>query len=350
MSENGARHWIEKNMPPNVDDEQKRQLRQESPWSSALDVLKAIVRREVACVEKFPTFPRNTQQGIYGGPGGYRPAKEAKLSVLQDFNQLCPYIMPKNEKASDAVLWHSDLHAENIFVDAENPTQITSVIDWQSAPVYPMFLHAHQASLIDFEGPKLNGFEEPALPENLSSLDPEAQKAAKHLFVSQTLWLSYELSIRKAVPELLYAFRQRDTLLGQIQGMIGSTYDDGEPCVQSLLADLNEENVWKQIVGADEDGTPSVPCPVQYSDDERARQRAEYEKWSRDVERKTRVIDEIGVYTGWNGAVPPKDYEEVARRLAIAKDSFLERESTEKTERALWEAVWPFQDHPVDER
>lgn len=74
--------------------------------------------------------------------------------------------------------------------------------------------------------------------------------------------------------------------------------------------------------------------------------KTEYAKWEEDVERKARVLEEIGVYTGWNGAVSPQDYDEVVRRLAVAKQNFLARESANEQERAMWEKAWPFQ-NPV---
>ncbi|OQE07809.1 hypothetical protein PENVUL_c012G04689 [Penicillium vulpinum] len=107
-------------------------------WTSAENVIKALVQRETACLEKFSDFSGDTQQGIFGGSGGYHPTKEAKLSVLQNFLKICPYILPRNEKLSTGVLWHNDLHIYNIFVDIENPSQITGVIDWQGTPICPM--------------------------------------------------------------------------------------------------------------------------------------------------------------------------------------------------------------------
>lgn len=277
------------------------------------------------------------------GPGGYHPTKEAKRSVLQDFLKIRPHIIPRHEKILAGVIWHNDLHMDNIFVDTNNPPQITGIIDWQAVPIYPMFLVAHHPSLIEYEGPRLNGFVQPTLPENFETLDPEARKAAKDLFLAQSLWLTYEIEVKRAAPQLLRTFRHRETLPGQILGMIGSIYDDGEPYVQTLLADITKEDVWKEVVGENENGDPGVMCPLRYSEQDLAKQKMEYEKWERDVERKTRVLDEIGVYYGWNGAVSPRDYE-VVSRLAAAKQRFLDRESTNEEEKALWERVWPFQD------
>ena len=312
--------------------------------SSAQTMMETIVQREMACLKKFRTFPQDCQQGIFGGPGCYSPSHEAKLSVLQDFLKINRYIIPQVKDLSAGIIWHNDLHTDNIFVDANNPSQITSIIDWQAVPIYPMFLTAHHPSLVDYDGPKLDGFVQPRLPENFDALDPEARKAAKDLFAAQSFWLSYEIEVQKAMPELLHAFRYKDTLPGQILGMIGSIYDDGEPYVQRLLADICEESAWKQVVGMDESGYPRVSCPLKYSKEEVLVQKEEYSKWQKDVERKARVIDDIGVYPGWNGAVSPHEYDEVSRRLVSAKEKFLLRESANEQERELWEKLWPFQD------
>ncbi|KAL1310566.1 hypothetical protein AAFC00_000845 [Neodothiora populina] len=44
--------------------------------------------------------------------------------------------------ASRPVLFHPDFHARNIFVSADEPTQITGIIDWQSAAVEPAYVYA----------------------------------------------------------------------------------------------------------------------------------------------------------------------------------------------------------------
>lgn len=55
-------------------------------------------------------------------------------------------------------------------------------------------------------------------------------------------------------------------------------------------------------------------------------------------------MDEMGAYPGWNGAVSPNEYDEVARRLSVAKQNFLLRESADEQESVSWEKVWPFRD------
>lgn len=52
---------------------------------------------------------------------------------------MAPYLVPgsTDRLKSSSVLWHPDLHLENIFVDSVTG-EITSVVDWQSACVAPM--------------------------------------------------------------------------------------------------------------------------------------------------------------------------------------------------------------------
>ncbi|KAJ5162051.1 kinase-like domain-containing protein [Penicillium capsulatum] len=139
------------------------------------------VVRETACLKKFTTFPRDCQQGIFRGPGCYHPSHKAKLSVLQEFLKIYRDIIPHSKGIAGDIIWHNDLHTDNIFVDPDNPSQITSIIDWQCVPIYPTFLVAHHPSLIEYDGPKLDGFIQPKLPENFDSLDldPEAKKVCQ---------------------------------------------------------------------------------------------------------------------------------------------------------------------------
>jgi hypothetical protein len=197
--------------------------------------MKALVQRELACLNKFSEFPRDYQQGIFNGPGGYRPTKEAKVSVLQEFLKIYQYILPKDDALNMGIIWHNDLHTDNIFVAKDDPTQITSIIDWQAIPIYPIFLVAHHPSLIEYDGAKPERFIQPSLPENIEEFNVQDKRPAKELFLAQTLWLYYETQVYKEAPDLIRAFEYRETLQSVILSLIGSIFDDGEPHVQKLL-------------------------------------------------------------------------------------------------------------------
>ncbi|KAG2025202.1 hypothetical protein GB937_002963 [Aspergillus fischeri] len=83
--------------------------------------------------------------------------EEGKLMWTEDpdFLKIYQHILPKGDALNMGIIWHNDLHIDNIFVDKHNPTKITSIIDWQAVPIYLMFLVAHHLSLIEYNGPKL---------------------------------------------------------------------------------------------------------------------------------------------------------------------------------------------------
>jgi hypothetical protein len=105
-----------------------------------------------------------------------------------------------------------------------------------------------------------------------------------------------------------------------------------------LLSELARSEIWEQVVGKD------IPCPLAYSQDQLSKQRDELAKWERDIERKGRVLEEVGAYTGWNGAVGPEEYDIMSERLEKVKERFIDAESTPPEEREQWEKAWPFKD------
>lgn len=311
---------------------------------SAEDVLKSIVMRESACIDHFPDFPRDRQQGIFNGPGGYQPSKGAKLAVIKDYNRVLPYIMPKDDACTASILWHHDLHSDNIFVNEHCPTEITGIIDWQNVHLSPAFLHVHHPSLIEYDGPILDNFEKPVLPPEFAELPLDDQDKARALHTAQSIWALYEVFIQKQAPDLLRVLRYRNTLSCQIMNLVGSSFDDGEAYVQNLLSQLAIQETWETVIKSNGHEPASIPCPLAYEDEDVKKQKDALRRWERDVERKARVISEVGAYTGWDGAVPPEDYDAISRKLKEAKERFLDAESKTLEEREQWEKVWPFQD------
>jgi Phosphotransferase enzyme family len=51
---------------------------------------------------------------------------------------------PQVFNSSIPTLYHPDLHARNIFVSEEDPSQITAIIDWQSTSIEPVFSYINE--------------------------------------------------------------------------------------------------------------------------------------------------------------------------------------------------------------
>ena len=207
----------------------------------------------------------------------------------------------------------------------------------------PAFLHVYYPSLIEYEGEVLDGFEEPQLPANFTELDPVAKEKARSLHTAQSIWVLYQIYVHEQAPEILRTIRYRDTITCQIMNLIGSIFDDGEAYVQHLLSQLAQPEVWSTIVKTNEKTAAEVPCPLEYSDEELLKQKDDLAKWERSIELKSRIIDEIGAYTGWDGAVSPDKYSAMSEKLEEAKQRFLDTEPKTQEEREQWTRAWPFQ-------
>jgi len=101
--------------------------------------------------------------------------------VLNEYLKVASYLLPTDRSILSAYLWHNDLHSDNIFVNPQEPTEITCLIDWQSAHVEPLFMQAGHPSFLDFEGPKLEGLDAPSLPNDFDDMNEIQQRRAKSL-------------------------------------------------------------------------------------------------------------------------------------------------------------------------
>ena len=124
----------------------------------------AIVHRETAWIEKFAD-PKSSNDPFFTSPAQNSP--EAHISLLQKLLDVTPFLIPQDIEMTASTLWHSDIHASNIFT---SEGRITSLIDWQAAWMGPLFLQARQPRLLDHKGEILL-----KLPENFKELEVDEQ-------------------------------------------------------------------------------------------------------------------------------------------------------------------------------
>jgi hypothetical protein len=76
----------------------------------------------------------------------YHGSPEAHVALLKTVQSILNQMAldPQIQKYSKPLLFHPDLHKRNIFVSEDDPTVITSIIDWQGASVEPAFLYCHE--------------------------------------------------------------------------------------------------------------------------------------------------------------------------------------------------------------
>lgn len=303
----------------------------------------ASARREVACIMALQEFPR--PQGLFYGPGQYRPTSTSKLSVLRNYLKVAHRLLPMENSLRASTMWHSDLHTNNIFVDPEKPTEIVGIIDWQSVHLSPFFLQARHPALIEFNGPIPKGFGRIELPKHFEELNADEQRGAKLLRSAQSLYKLYEVELRQHVEDIFRALQYRETLACKITALAGSIFSDGEPILNGML--MATEKEWPNIVKGGPDNGLSVPCPLVFSAQEKALQKEHEAQWTKGVELMEDILQQIGAYRGWDGWVNHASYDSMKTNLERVLENYLDREAENETLRMELIRAWPFADQPT---
>ncbi|KAF2133876.1 phosphotransferase enzyme family protein [Dothidotthia symphoricarpi CBS 119687] len=312
------------------------------PWSTLEEYVAAVAYREIACAEKGLKYPR-MPEGLFYGPRQYQPRTSTKMSALTNYLKVAADVLPEEEVTHAAVLWHGDLHAQNIFVDPENPARIIGIIDWQTTSASPLFLQVTRPGFLDFNGPIPGDLGKVSLPENFDTLPPDEQHKAKALQQAQTLHNLYMALCYQQNPQVFLAMQQKDSLRHQVTVVPGTVLMDYEPYLNHLLRDVEKE--WPKIVGEGSDGHPLKPCPLHFSAAEVEQQEKDEELWAQGVELMDDFIANVGGFKHWDGRVSNEDYETIREQLASGIEQFLDREARSAEERDAWLKALPFVDH-----
>jgi len=138
---------------------------------------------------------------------------------LKKYLKIAPYIIPSDPDLIAGHLWHKDLHSGNIFVDQ---TQITSLIDWQSTWIGPLYLQARHAKLIDYNGEIML-----RPPPNFKELDDKERARLRSQIAKSIVLHLYELHTAEENPILNKVFRhEHGPTRADPVGFAGSTWED----------------------------------------------------------------------------------------------------------------------------
>ncbi|RJE21579.1 Phosphotransferase enzyme family [Aspergillus sclerotialis] len=250
------------------------------PWHTLEDYLLSRAHRELECLKSFSNVPR--PQGFFYGPGQYRPTAKLKKETLQNYIKVIPFLSPDDTELSKPALWHPDLHADNIFVDPDRPTEILSIIDWQAVNLSPLFLQARHPAVVEFEGPIPEGLGSIHLPSNYDNLSPEEELEARKLRAAQSLYKLYDIELIQQCPNISRALQFKDSLAGQITGLAGSLFSDGEVVVQGMV------NLYWTVCF----------LPTLLTAEDKEQQKEDEAKWASGVELMEEFLSKVGVYRG----------------------------------------------------
>ena len=137
--------------------------------------MKAVVIR-MDCTLRYTTYPNR----IFPGQGD----PEEHISWLSTYESFTLMLLSDSHDGNRPFLWHSNLHASNIFVQpveegktlAAIPLLVSSIIDWQGAWIGPALLQMKVPPLYHMDDVP-PGSQLPDLRDNIDSLsDSEKEK------------------------------------------------------------------------------------------------------------------------------------------------------------------------------
>lgn len=261
--------------------------------------------------------------------------------MLNDYLKVGSYLLPADRSVLPGCLWHNDLHSDNIFVNPEQPAEITCLIDWQSAHVKPLLMQAAHPSFLDFEGPKTEGLHTPSLPDDFDNMNEVEQGRAKSLLSQQSLFKAYEILSLQKDKKVYDALRQQKTLGYQIIALAGNLLQDREPLVKGQLMQLQRQS--QELPAVRAGACPT--CPLYFTSEDFLAQETEEANWIQGLELMSQVLESLGtVDRGWHGWVKAEDYALFRDKMDQIREQFLDQLSESQEDRLKWLSAWPFKD------
>ncbi|PYI11902.1 hypothetical protein BO78DRAFT_302318 [Aspergillus sclerotiicarbonarius CBS 121057] len=298
----------------------------------------AVGLRELACVQNMARLPRSLL-GLYG-PGTYTPSRPKKIAALQDYLRLLPYFLPTDESISSAYLWHPDLHTENIFVHPERPSEVLGIIDWQSSEILPLFDHARQPYLLDYDGPPATGLDPPEFSKNFDQLDPDEQRKAQSLYLNMSLATLYRKLTSAKNKRLFKAMEFGQTSSFDMMLFAHNLLIDGEALYRARILDIEQE--WSSLPGVQASG--NQPFPLELSAEDVNCIGEDADGAIEGLELMQSVKESLGELWPEKGIVQPDRYDEAKRLLKKVKTELIAQLAHSEAEKKAWEESWPFDD------
>ncbi|EEQ33627.1 Phosphotransferase enzyme [Microsporum canis] len=260
------------------------------PWHHPQEYVVALARREQEWIKRY-AIPKAADDPFITSAAQNSP--EEHLSLLENYLRVAPYLLPtENPELVASTIWHSDLHAGNLFVEKG---RITGVIDWQEAWAGPLVLQGRHPRLVDYHGDIIL-----KPPPNFKDLKPHEKILLRRQIASSIIVYLYERQTAKVNPRLNKVLRLK---LGRVRCepicFISNTWDgDILPLRESLI---KVERYWDELGF-------NFACPIHFTQDELQRHVEDGEGWN-EVQDFWRDIEGIVTRDGWT---PHGTYDEAA--------------------------------------
>ena len=237
------------------------------------------------------------------------------------------------EKSSRPALWHTDLHMGNIFVSEADPTQIVSLIDWQSVVISPLFLQARFPEFLSVgpSGIYEFGMDFPQLPDDFEMMDEDDKNILEFKHVQAKMAKGYELATGAFNIHGYRALRIPD-FLQKLFLNCGEASDVGVVPLRECLVMILEQ--WDDLKFLND-------APFSFTREELERHEKELKKY-----RNFHSIQDIAkdaLCTDSEGWVSPQlDVEVIRRENKILMESAMTQSVNYDMTPEELQAIWPF--------
>lgn len=192
-----------------------------STGASAKQYLESVAQREIDWIKAHAS---SHSENNFKNPWLYtseeQTSPEAHISSLRKFLSAIPEIIPKDSELISPRLWHPDFHAGNVYIDEQG--KISSIIDWQSSWVTPLFIGPNPPSVLDYGVEMMM-----KLPDNYEESD-QATKEQLRYQVSQSILIhSYESRTASENPLMYKMMRHpQGKTLKHLEAFAGATWEN----------------------------------------------------------------------------------------------------------------------------
>ena len=175
-----------------------------TPGTSALEYMVDVVKREQTWIDRYAK-PHIHDDFLCGLP--LQGKQDDHIELLVYYKYILPYLVPEDGRYLGGHLWHSDLHAANLFVvpsgsateDGKIQVNITSCIDWQGASVGPAFLQLTVPVMFRALGAAPEALN---LPPDFETLDAATRKEAERFHNEAVLRKLFETLVLPDIAQL----------------------------------------------------------------------------------------------------------------------------------------------------
>ncbi|EEP82721.1 predicted protein [Uncinocarpus reesii 1704] len=305
------------------------------PWRRPEDYAKAMGNNEIAWIKKYAS-PRMNYYVSLKDP----ELPDQALALLLKYLEAIPHLIPNDPEAATNVLWHPDLHLDNVFVDPATG-KITSIIDWQGASVAPMFYQSCVPRMFRHYGPVREGWVVPSRPDNFDTLGAEDQARVDQELENETMHKYYEAMVAKHAPHHWRILnQQRDINHRRRPTWLVTGVWENKDLFFLRYSLISIAALWDRL-RPDE----MTECPVNFTPEDLYRHTKEDENMT-GIGKMLKLFRDQEVLPV-DGMVDPEDIEAAKMNSQKFKDVFVGLAKDEE-ERELFSKLWPYQDQECE--